>query len=369
MSAVENRRAVVVGIFVFLALVILVVGIFVLGGQQKRFTKTIQVSAIFDDVTGLKIGNQVLFSGVRVGVVKRIAFEGPSQVAITMDITEESQKYIRKDVKARIGSESFIGNKAIVLYGGSPQMPSIQEGDRLGTEAQLSTEEMMATFQENNKNLVAITTDFKKLSSGLANGEGLAGALLTDDQLAQNFQAILANLQRTSATSVRASQALAQFSNKLNTEGGLADDLLTDTVTFNKLQATVAQLEKVMATTNQLTSKLNRTSDKLNSNNNALGVLLNDEQFALDLQLTMQNLEAGTDKLDANMESLQHSILLNGFFRRKAKRDAKQKEREQQRQERLQKLEEKQDKKKQPVPATTSNEPAETPAATPGLAY
>ncbi|ALI99690.1 MlaD family protein [Rufibacter tibetensis] len=354
MSAVENRRAVVVGIFVFLALVILVAGIFVLGGQQKRFTKTIQVSAVFDDVTGLKTGNQVLFSGVRVGVVKKIAFEGPSQVAITMDITEEAQKYIRKDVKAKIGSESMIGNKAIVLYGGSPQMPVVQAGDRLATEGQLSTEAMMATFQENNKNLVAITTDFKKLSAGLANGEGLAGALLTDDQLAQNFQAILANLQRTSATSVRASQALAQFSSKLNTQGGLADELLTDTMTFNRLRATMVQLEEVMATTNQITSKLNNTTNKLGSNNNALGVLLNDEEFALDLQMTMQNLEAGTDKLDATMESLQHSILLNGFFRRKAKREARQKERELQRDQRLQKLEKNQDKKQVPatVPAT-----------------
>ncbi|WP_205504038.1 MlaD family protein [Rufibacter psychrotolerans] len=361
MSAAENKRAVVVGIFVFLALVILVVGVFVLGGQQKRFTKTIQITAVFDDVTGLKTGNQVLFSGVRVGVVKGITFEGPSQVAVAMDITEESQKYIRKDAKARIGSESFIGNKAIVLYGGSPQLPVVQAGDRLGTEAQLSTEEMMATFQENNKNLVAITTDFKKLSSGLARGEGLAGALLTDDQLAQNFQAILANLQKTSATSMRVSQALAQFSNKLNTQGGLADDLLTDTVTFNKLQATMTQLEQVMATTSEMTSKLNNTTDKLNRNDNALGVLLNDPEFALDLQLTMQNLEAGTDKLDANMESLQHSILLNGFFRRKAKREAKQKEREQQKQERLRKLEEKQNQKNAPATkATTPKTPADT---------
>ncbi len=345
----------------FLALVILVAGIFILGGQQKRFTKTIQVTAIFDDVTGLKTGNQVLFSGVRVGVVKSIAFEGPSEVAVTMDITEESQKYIRKDAKARIGSESLIGNKAIVIYGGTPQMPVIQAGERLGTEKQLSTEDMMATFQENNKNLVAITTDFKKLSSGLANGEGLAGALLTDDQLAQNFQAILANLQKTSATSMRASQALAQFSNKLNTEGGLADEILTDTVTFNRLRATMTQLEQVMATANEMTGKLNRTTDKLNNNNNAVGVLLNDQDFALDLQLTMQNLEAGTDKLDATLESLQHSILLNGFFRRKAKRDARQKEREQERQERLQKLEEKQNQKKQPAnKSTTLQAPADT---------
>jgi phospholipid/cholesterol/gamma-HCH transport system substrate-binding protein len=345
MSATDNKRAVIVGVFVLLALVILVAGIFVLGGQQKRFTKTIQVSAVFDDVTGLKTGNHVIFSGVRVGVVKNIAFNGPSNVAITMDITEESQKYIHKDVKAKIGSESLIGNKTIVLYGGSPEAPVVQTGDRIATETQLSTEDMMQTLQENNKNLLAITTSFKGLSANLAKGEGLAGKLLTDETLAQNFNAILANLQRTSATTMRVSQSLAQFSSKLNTQGGLVDDMLTDTATFKKIQATATQLEAVMAATADLTSKLNSTSDKLNSNNNALGVLLNDEKFALDMQLTMQNLEASTDKLDANMESLQHSILLNGFFRRRAKREAKQKEREQQRLERLNKLELNQDKK------------------------
>ncbi|WP_192823485.1 MlaD family protein [Rufibacter sp. LB8] len=346
MSAVENRRAVIVGVFVLLAVLILVAGIFILGGQQKRFAETIQVTAQFTDVTGLKKGNHVLFSGVRVGVVESITITDPSKVSIAISIEESAKRFIHKDVMAKIGAESLIGNKAIVLYGGTDTAPGIENGDVLRTETPLSMDDMMATFQKSNDNLQAITTDVKGLTASLAKGEGMAGALLTDAALAENFRRIVANLERTSATSVRASQALTQFSNKLNTQGGLADELLTDTVTFNKLKGTMTELQKTMAAAADLTAKLSRTTDKLGSNDNALGVLLNDEQFALDLQLTMQNLEAGTDKLDANMETLQHSILLNGFFRRKAKREAREKEREADRQERRRLLEEKEAQKK-----------------------
>ena len=36
----ENKRSVLVGIFVFLGIAILVIGILTLGGQQKKFVKS-----------------------------------------------------------------------------------------------------------------------------------------------------------------------------------------------------------------------------------------------------------------------------------------------------------------------------------------
>jgi phospholipid/cholesterol/gamma-HCH transport system substrate-binding protein len=38
----------------------------------------------------------------------------------------------------------------------------------------------------------------------------------------------------------------------------------------------------------------------------------------------MVNLETSSQKLDENMEALQHNFLLKGFFKKKAKREAKQ---------------------------------------------
>ena len=55
------------------------------------------------------------FRGLKSARLKKLNFYGESQVEITMNIEEKAQHYIRKDAKARISSESLIGNKIIVI--------------------------------------------------------------------------------------------------------------------------------------------------------------------------------------------------------------------------------------------------------------
>ncbi|RZA00868.1 MAG: MCE family protein, partial [Moraxellaceae bacterium] len=198
MKAEESKRLVIVSIFITIALVIMALGIFTLGGQQKRFGESVTIKAIFDNVSGLKQGNNVWFSGVKIGTVKSIELYNQSQVMVTMNIEEESHKYIRKDALARLGSESMIGNKMIEIVGGTMQMPVVSENDILRIETTLSTDEILETFQENNKNLQAITTDFKAISAQMVKGEGPVGKLISDSVMAAQFLAITANLERIS---------------------------------------------------------------------------------------------------------------------------------------------------------------------------
>jgi len=323
MSSTDNKRSVIVGIFVLLAIAIFVAGIFILGGQQNRFVKNVHVKAIFDDVAGLMPGNNVWFSGVKIGTVRSIDFYGKSQVAITMNIEEKAQKYIRKDAKARISSESLIGNKIIVLFGGSTNAPAVVEGDLLEAENPLDTDDMMEKLQENNRNLVGITGDIKVLSDRLVKGEGTMGAILGDSVMADNFRSIVQNLQKASSTTVRASGALAQFTNKLNNQEGLANQLLTDTAAFSQLKRSMAELERTTATATEIANNLKQTSQKINNNNSAVGVLINDETFANQLKQTMSNLESSTSELGETMEAVQNNFLLKGYFKRKAVRDAR----------------------------------------------
>lgn len=324
MSTSDNKRSVIVGIFVLIGIIIFVLGIFILGGQQKRFQSTLNVRAIFDDVAGLRKGNNVWFSGVKVGTVRGISFHGLSQVEITMRIEEDVQQFIRKDSKVKISSEGLIGNRILVIEGGSPNAPYVEDGDLLASEASLDTENLMATLQENNENLVSITRDFKELSSKLLQGEGTVGALLTDPEVATNFKETITNLEQVSQNTVRASGALSRFSAKLNTSEGLANKLLTDTVVFHQLRSSVNQLQQTTSTAQEITGNLSKASNRLTTTDNGIGVLLNDQQFANQLKSTMENLEAGTEKLDQNMEALQHNFLLRGFFRRQAREAAKQ---------------------------------------------
>ncbi|MFD2245262.1 MlaD family protein [Pontibacter ruber] len=326
MSTSDNKRSIIVGIFVFLAIVILIAGIFTLGGQQKRFIESIAVRAVFNDVAGLKTGNNVWFSGVKIGTIKNIRLLGDSQVEITMNIEERVQEYIRKDAVARISSESFIGNKNIVIDGGSQKAAPVEDGDIIKSVSPLNTDDMMETLQRNNKNLAAITDDFKVLSAKVVQGEGTVGAILTDSMLANNFRAMVANLQQASQNTVRASNALTNFTSKLNTEGALANELLTDTTVYSELRTSMAQLKQATTSAAELTNNLNATSAKLNNNNNAVGVLLADEEFARQLKGTMQNLETSTQKFDQNMEALQSNFLLRGYFKKQEKEETKKQE-------------------------------------------
>ncbi|MDF3077605.1 MAG: hypothetical protein K0S09_1494 [Sphingobacteriaceae bacterium] len=322
MDNAEKKRSITVGIFVALGILVLVATIFTLGGQQKRFVKNIRVKSIFKDVSGLKAGNNVWFSGVKIGTVKSMKFVGNSEVEIEMAIEAAEQKYIRKNAKAKVSSEGMIGNKIIVIYGGTANSAPVEEGDYLKSEEALNTDEMMATLQENNKNVLDITRDFKFLSKTMVRGKGTLGAFLTDSVMAANVKATVVNLDKASQNAIRITAAVNQLIAKMNTKGGLADNLFTDTTVFNDIKTAVNQLNQATATASEITSNLKQTTDKLNASNNAVGVLLNDEQAATRIRNTLGNLESSSKKLDEDLEALQHNFLLKGFFKKKEKAEA-----------------------------------------------
>lgn len=323
METTENKRSVIVGIFVLLGIVIFVAGIFTLAGQQKRFVKSIEINAIFDDVAGLKIGNNVWFSGVKIGTVKKIDFYGTSQVKIKMNVEEEAQKFIHKNATAQISSEGFIGNRIIVIEGGSANLPVVESGDRIMVKKALSTDAMLADLQANNKNLIEITGNLKSITHKMANGEGAVGALLTDSVMAFNLRNTMAGLNSASKNINNTAVSLSAFSNKLNTKGGLLDKVLTDKEVFSQLESSVGEIKKLSVAASSLSEDLSAAGQKLNNKDNAIGVLLNDQESAESLKNTLLNLETSSQKLDENLEALQHNFLLRGYFRKKAKEEEK----------------------------------------------
>ncbi|GAA4921965.1 MlaD family protein [Mucilaginibacter defluvii] len=317
MDASERKNAIIVGIFIALGVIIFVVGVLTLGSSSKTFVKTIHIRSTFGDVAGLKKGGNVWFSGVKIGTIKEIAFSNNSQVDVIMSIDAAVQPYIHRNTQAKIGSDGLIGNKIIVLDGGSPQAPVIEDGDRIQSEKMLSTDEMMSTLQENNRNLLAITKDFKQLSSQILQGKGTVGALLADSSMGVQLRNSMKNLQATTESASRMAVQLNNFSQKMNTKGGLADKLLTDTATFAQIRQSVTQLQQTAANASMLTDNLNKASSKLNTTDNALGILLNDRKTASQMQNTLNYLEQSSIKLNDDLEAVQHNFLLRGFFKKR----------------------------------------------------
>ena len=319
MKATERKRSIIVGVFVVIGIIILVAGIFVLGGKQNHFARTVTVSTSFPDVAGLKAGNNIWFSGVKVGTVKGIRFNGLDGVDVDLVIDQKSQEFIRKDAIAKLSTDGFIGNKLIIIEGGTMGVPAIEEGDILRSSVGGGMEGMLETLQVNNENVVDIAEELKVLMARLNDGEGAAGAFLNDAELASQMRQMVRNLNVTAENTAKASIALNNLTTQLSQEGTLINDLLTDTVVYSNLLSAVAQLQGITQTASALMGNLEDASTKLNDTDNAVGVLLNDPEMAERLRRTMKNLETSTEKLDQNMEALQHNFLLRGFFRRQAR--------------------------------------------------
>jgi len=318
MEQSSNKRGVLVGVFVFLGIVFLIGGVLVVGNLHETFIKKMSVITLFDDVSGLQVGNNIWFSGVKVGMVKKVEFYG-KQVKVTMKIEEKAQQYIRKDAKVKIATDGLIGNRIIVIYGGTAQVPQVEEDDTLEVEKTLSTEDMMNTFQENNKNFLEITTDFKNITKKIANGEGSIGKLLNDESIYNSMNATTLYLQKAALDANRLISSLAAYTSNMHKKGTLAHELISDTSVFRSIRESAVQLQQIADEGKAFVAELNKASKNPKS---AVGVLLHDEASGASLKATIKSLESTSAKLDKNMEALQSNFLFRKGIKKQAKAKA-----------------------------------------------
>lgn len=360
---INKKRTAIVGVFILVGLLFFLGGILTIGNLHSTFSKKMTIFSIFDNVNGLVAGNNIWFSGVKIGTIKSTEFFSKSQVKVVMNINIESREYIRKDAKVKISTDGFIGNKIMVIYGGTAAASAIEQDDILANELTLSTEDIMATFQQNNQNILALTQKLK-------NGEGTIGKLLNSDSLynsvtmsANSLQVTANSLQLAAANARGFVASLSDFGTKLNQKGNLANELVTDKEVFRSVKTSVLQLEqtvtKLQNFANDFTQKLNKEGTLVNklitdtlvfnslkasvfqiksiadtaatvisslkkaSNNtqSPVGVLLHDEEAGINLKITLKNLESSSAKLDKDLEALQHNIFLRGYFRKEAKKN------------------------------------------------
>lgn len=326
MKATKNTRPVIVGLFIIIGIAILVLAVFTLGGQKKTFVKGFTVNTVFDDVNGLVAGDNVWLSGVKIGTVKKITFLPNSKVLVSMTLQQSLEKNIHKDALAKIGSDGLIGNKIVVITGGTGAAPIVKDGDYLTMQKVISTDEMLNTLQANNKNLLAITGSFARISHNIDSGKGTLASLINDESTSRKINASLGSLQSAMSNLQSATQRskavidnLNEFTAKLNTKGSLADQLTTDTTMYPMLKGTITQLRDIAMTAGQATDNLKHATDNLNDTSSVPGVILKDKQTAASLKQTILNLETSSYNLNEDLRAAQHNFLLRGYFKKKNK--------------------------------------------------
>lgn len=183
------------GMFVLLGLVLFVITIYWIGQNQNLFGSTFRLNVNFKNISGLKIGNNVRFSGIDVGTVKNIAFVSDSTVVINLVIKEEVQKYIKKDAIASIGSDGLMGDKVLTISPGTLSHTIVKDNDMIASSKAIEIEDLMKGLKKSIDNAAIITTELASFTSKMNNKNSVLSKLVNDEKLGKSIDASLKNVE------------------------------------------------------------------------------------------------------------------------------------------------------------------------------
>jgi phospholipid/cholesterol/gamma-HCH transport system substrate-binding protein len=326
--AKSTTQKITVGIFVILGTILLIGALYSIGKRQHIFSKNIQVYAVFGNVNGLQIGNNVRYSGINVGTVSRIEMTEVGKIAIQMSIEEKTAYFIKKDAVASIGSDGLVGSMVVnIIPGKNQQVLGVISGDTIQSYSKIGADDMLSTLNTTNENAALLTSDLLKITNQVLEGKGTLGALINDTILAQNIRQALVELRKTSEGTNLAVSKINTLISKVNYDESAAAVILSDTAAANQIRGVFANLEKSTEDISAFSNNLNAYLLEIKSGDGVLNHITQDENFVKEIDSTMIQIKEASEKLNQNMEALKHNFFFRGYFRkleRQERREAKE---------------------------------------------
>src|SRR5690606_32608232 len=153
-------------------------------------------NANFRNVSGLKVGGQVRFSGISIGTIENIVIVNDTTVKVTTMLNNDVRKFIKKDSKASISSEGVIGDKILVISQGTTDSPEVNNGSYIASLEPVEFDAILSSIQISAQNAEVITDELALMLIGINQGEGTIGKLLNDDGVAENLEKTMENLKK-----------------------------------------------------------------------------------------------------------------------------------------------------------------------------
>lgn len=306
------------GLFVIIGLSLFVLTIYFIGSKQQMFGKTEPLTAVFDNVSGLQLGNNVRYSGINVGTVRGIEIVNDSTINVEMEIDRTVFPHIKKNAVATIGSDGLVGSVIINIIPGKGEALPVQPGDIIKSNNRIRTDDMLSTLNVTNENAAQLTADLLKITNDINKGKGTIGVLLRDSAMANDLKATIHNLkitsEKTSETMDNLNRQIAGLDHKDNVIG-----VLKDTVVGNKIRHIVTNLDSSSQEINKVVANLNATISNVKDGKGAINYLSNNPKLVKQIDSTMTNINQASQKLNENLEALKSNFLFRGYFKQQEK--------------------------------------------------
>jgi len=296
-------------------------------GSTDLFSHGIHVSATFDTVQDLKIGDRVKMAGVEIGHVESIALTN-NKVSVVMKLHDDT--VVQTDSKATIKFTGLMGQNFVAIDFGTPGQPKVKDGTEIASAEQPDLSAIMNKlgnavdgvqnmtkafasddihnlfgplgdfFKENRAKFGAIVTDVTNITGQIAAGKGTVGKLIYEDTLYASALNTVSNLQSTAATANDMIAAVKLVVTNASAGQGTIGKLLTDDTLYTAATGSMTNLHQILL--------------KVNQGDGTIGKLINEPEFYKNAKLTLQKVDKGMDGLEDTGPISIIGILANNFL-------------------------------------------------------
>lgn len=320
---ITSGQKIKLGLFVILTSAILVVALYFIGRKQNIFGNNFQVSAVFSNVNGLKLGNNVRYSGINVGTVRNIVMINDSTICVDMVVESSILPHLRQNAVASIGSDGLVGSMVLNIFPGSGPAELLQPGDTIKSVRRISTNEMMSTLSITNENAAELSSELLRLVNSLNQGQGSLGLLINDEEMGQDLKSTVKSLKTASAEASATIADLKGHLEDIDQQQGLLYLLLKDTVAANEFRSVLTNLDQTSEKINSVALTLEEVSENIKEGEGTLNYLVNDTVLVNDIETTVKNVRQGSVMLNENLEAMRQHVLFRGYFKKMEKKEKK----------------------------------------------
>jgi phospholipid/cholesterol/gamma-HCH transport system substrate-binding protein len=279
------------------------------------------------NVAGLRVGNNVRYTGIEVGTVKSIEIVNDTTVEVTMMINKNMKPVIRKNALASLGADGLMGNKVVNIVPVEGDAELATDSDLLLSQRSVEFDDILRTLASTGENINVISSDLKITVARINNSKGV-WKLLSDSGLAMSLKKTMSNLEKATHNADMITRDVEGMLSDVRSGSGPVGTLLTDTAMAESLRSSVSQLQMVSANANKLAVDLDKMAQNLNEDiqegNGTVNLVLSDTALSGNIKRTLVNVEKGTAAFNENMEAAKHNFLFRGYFKKQEKEKAKQ---------------------------------------------
>lgn len=311
------------GVFVITGLAFLILLFYMIGKNRNFFGSNFNLKSRFENVQGLKIGNNVRYAGIDIGTVDKIVVLNDTVLEVNMIIENKMKKIIKKNAIVSIGTDGLVGNKVVNIAAAKTIAPLASEDEILSSRKPVDTDDMLRTFSKTNIDISIAAKNFKKTIIDFNNSKILWG-ILNDPSIPENIHSSISNLKKATEKINNLIENTNSIIQDVKTGKGSIGIILYDTNFSNSLKSSLAKINHIEHSAILLTDEARETIHNINNElMNGQGIinkLLRDSITSSKVTSSVANIEQGTDGFNKNMEALKHSIFFRGYFKKLEKK-------------------------------------------------